>query len=157
MRALTGMRCVHCRLLTAYVNVLPLGAVLRIWDCMLFERSAAVLFRVMLGLIDASTQQLLACCDAAQLWALLARLPGSCADTSAVIDGALLQFAAFTGCAPIIWCQQELLVVACMPGQHLASQCIKLALRRLPMAVPVEPVSPVFIPAKGSLNPATLL
>ena len=42
----------RCRLLTAFVNVLPREAVLRVWDIMLFMRSPCVLFRVLLMVFE---------------------------------------------------------------------------------------------------------
>jgi hypothetical protein len=85
-------------MLTAYVNVLPLEVVLRVWDVMLFEQSPCILFRVLLTLLDDSTPAILACCDPLYLWSLVAKLPSAYIESSALVDSAMLQYASLDRC-----------------------------------------------------------
>jgi Rab-GTPase-TBC domain len=94
-----------CRLLTAFVNVLPLATALRVWDIMLFERSPCVLFRVMLTIMDANTRAILDCHDALAMWTIVAKLPARCVDASELIDSAMLQYGDLDECGPadVLW------------------------------------------------------
>ena len=86
------------RLLTAFVNVLPNEAALRVWDIMLFERNPCILFRVMLKMIDGNVRTMMGCTDALGLWVILAQLPARFTDASALIDGAMLEFKSLNRC-----------------------------------------------------------
>jgi hypothetical protein len=87
--------------LTAFVNVLPREAVLRVWDIMLFMRSPCVLFRVLLMVFEINVRELLNCKDSLGLWALVLKMPALCTDCSHLVDGAMLRFSDITLCAPL--------------------------------------------------------
>lgn len=90
------------RMLTAFVNVLPFETALRVWDVMLFDLSPCVLFRVLLTIVDAHTQAILACHDSLELWDLVAKVPQLCVDASGIVDGAQLQFSSLDRHAPTL-------------------------------------------------------
>ena len=81
-----------CRFLTAYVNVLPLEAVLRVWDTLLFELESSVLFRVAAAIVDQNSRDLLNQADSIELWTRLQRMPAMCFDSSSLVDVALMQY-----------------------------------------------------------------
>jgi len=76
--------------------VLPLEAVLRVWDTLLFEMESSVLFRVAAAIVDQNARALLAQSDSVELWARLQRMPSMCFDSSALVDVALLQYSHVT-------------------------------------------------------------
>ena len=97
----------RCRLLTAFVNVLPREAVLRVWDIMLFMRSPCVLFRVLLMVFESNIREILGCHDSLALWTLVVKMPSACTDTSHIVDGAMLRFTDVTSYASPLCMQSQ--------------------------------------------------
>lgn len=79
-------------LLTAFVNVLPLETASSVWDMMLLEGSASVLFRAMLTIVDSNVQTLLACKDSLSLWQKVVRMPGLFTEPAMLLSTAMLQY-----------------------------------------------------------------
>lgn len=79
-------------LLTAFVNVLPLETAKSLWDMMLFEGSASVLFRAMLTVVDSNVQALLTCKDTLDLWQKIVSIPGMFNEPSAMLGNAMIQY-----------------------------------------------------------------
>lgn len=77
-------------LLTAFVNVLPIDTAMRIWDVMLFENSACILFRVLLAIVEGQQQELLSCKDSSELWQAVVSMPGRCDDPTVLLQNASL-------------------------------------------------------------------
>lgn len=77
-------------LLTAFVNVLPMETAMRVWDVMLFEGSACILFRVLLTIVESNIQSLLACKDSLELWQAVVTMPEVFSDPELLLENALL-------------------------------------------------------------------
>jgi hypothetical protein len=78
--------------LVAFINSLPVETCLRVWDVFFFERSAVVLFRSALALIDIYSQALLETDDSSEAYLLLQALGPMSFDSSRLVDSACIGF-----------------------------------------------------------------
>lgn len=78
--------------LVAFLNSLPLESSLRVWDVFFFERSAVVLFRVALALVDIYSQALLETDDSSEAYLLMQALGPMSYDASRLVDSACIGY-----------------------------------------------------------------
>ena len=103
--------------LVAFINSLPMESCLRVWDVLLFENSAVVLFRVALSLIEIYSQALLQTDDSSEAYLLLQSLGPMSFDASRLVDAACIGFAHVKDSALRVLCQKFLPeVVRAMAG-----------------------------------------
>lgn len=78
--------------LVAFLNTLPPEAWLRVWDLLFFERSAVVLFRVALALVDVYAQALLETEDSSEAYLALQAMGPMSHDASRLVDAAAIGY-----------------------------------------------------------------